>query len=114
MLKLTIKFFEDYYPNKSSNYLLYLDAKNLYGWAMSQPLPTGDFKWEEPNYDWRKPSENRGCIIECDLEHTLNAKFKTSKFPLAPQKLKIKEEDLSNYQLRCLEVEGKKWIKLQN
>ena len=58
---------------------------------MSQPLPIGDFKWE----DWRNPSENRGCIIECDLEYTSNAKFQTSKFPLTPEKLKIKEEELS-------------------
>ena len=33
------------------NFLLYLDANNLYGWAMSQKLPTGDFKWEDnPDY----------------------------------------------------------------
>ena len=98
------------------NYLLYSDANNLYGLlAMSQPLPTGDFKWEDPtNYEWRNPPENRGCVIECDIEYTLNAKFQTSKFPLAPEKLKIKEEDLSSYQLRCLEIEGKKWEKLQN
>ena len=37
--------------NFKENYLLYLDANNLYGWAMSQKLPTKDFKLEEdPDY----------------------------------------------------------------
>ena len=31
--------------DEKTNYLQYLDANNLYGWAMSQPLPTGKFKW---------------------------------------------------------------------
>ena len=75
---------------------------------MFQPLPTGDFKWEDPNYNWRNPPENIGCIRECDLEYTLNAKFQTSKFPLAPEKIKIEEKELSEYQLKCLEVEGEK------
>ena len=31
----------EFVPDKSTRYLQYLDANNLYGWAMSQPLPTG-------------------------------------------------------------------------
>ena len=33
-----------YDKDKESSYLIYLDANNLYGWAMSQLLPTGGFK----------------------------------------------------------------------
>ena len=36
-----------YNLNKRSTYLQYLDANNLHGWVMSQPLPIGKFKWDE-------------------------------------------------------------------
>ena len=35
----------EYKPNRPTKYLQYLDTNNLYGWAMSQPLPTGGFRW---------------------------------------------------------------------
>lgn len=38
-------FLEDYNPGEPTSYILYLDTNNLYGWAMSQPLPVGEFKW---------------------------------------------------------------------
>ena len=34
-----------YNPEKPNTYVMYLDANNLYGWAMSQCLPTGEFRW---------------------------------------------------------------------
>ena len=36
-------------PNEDTTYLQYLDANTPYGWAMSQPLPTGGFKWVDVN-----------------------------------------------------------------
>ena len=63
--------------------LLYIDANNLYGWAMSQYLPTGDFKKMQNchgTYDstlmneitediLNTPDDNEfGYFIECDLD----------------------------------------------
>ena len=32
-------------PTKDSKFISYLDANNLYGWAMSNQIPTSGFKW---------------------------------------------------------------------
>ena len=37
-------------PKDDISFLMYLDANNLYCWAMSQPLPTGGFKWADPSH----------------------------------------------------------------
>ena len=42
-------YMDDYDETRPSSYLLYLDANNLYGWAMSQALPTGGFEWVRNN-----------------------------------------------------------------
>ena len=41
----------EYDSSKPTRYLQYLDANNLYGWAMSQPLPTGGFCWVDVHPD---------------------------------------------------------------
>ena len=41
------KYMRKYNKNIPSSYLMYLDANNLYGWAMCKKLPVIDFKWAD-------------------------------------------------------------------
>ena len=43
--KANNKYMKNYDKHKESSYIQYLDASNLYGWAMSQKLPVDGFKW---------------------------------------------------------------------
>ena len=59
-------------PNEDTTYLQYLDTNNLYGWAMSQPLPTGGFRWVniEPNEISELATRtDKGYILEVDVSY---------------------------------------------
>ena len=45
--KANNKYMNDYDAGKPSTFITYLDMNNLYGWAMSEYLPYGEFKWIE-------------------------------------------------------------------
>ena len=73
--------------NEPSKYIQYLDANNLYGWAMSKPLPTHGFKWmkdSELNV-WEKTP----CILEVDLEYPKELHDLHNDYPLAPEQIEV-------------------------
>ena len=73
--------------NEPSKYIQYLDANNLYGWAMSKPLPTHGFKWMKTSEleTW----ELHSCILEVDLEYPKKLHDLHNNYPLAPEQIEV-------------------------
>ena len=86
-----------YKPEEESSYLQYLDANNLYGWAMSQDLPTGGFKWEkdieryttEKIANLVKRNARKGYLLEVDVEYPTELHDTHNDLPFMPEKMKI-------------------------
>ena len=93
---------EKFDPNKKkSSSIMYLDANNLYGWAMVQHLPTSGFKWSSASIEdiLKHPINDKvGYICEVDLEYPDELHQMHNDYPLAPEKLEVKSEWLSQYQ----------------
>ena len=95
-----MKLYDEKAPSK---YIMYLDANNLYGWAMCQHLPTGGFKWltnkQINTIDLAKYNDesNKGLILEVDLEYPKELHDTHNAYPLAPEQLLVSDEMLSNY-----------------
>ena len=94
------KYMKDFDENASEKHIMYLDANNLYGWAMSQYLPTGGFKWLNEEFlllDDYTDTSNKGLILEVDLEYPDELHDLHNDYPLAPEKVKVERDMLSAY-----------------
>ena len=99
--KANNKYIKNYDPTKPSKYIPYLDMNNLYGWAMSSNLSYGGFKCLEKidKLDINSVSEKSpiGYILEVDLEYPDELHVLHNDYPLAPEKLAIPYDMLSDY-----------------
>ena len=83
--------------NKLKKYLMYLDANNLYGCAMSKKLPTHGFKWLTSgemeklfNNQVVQIWEKNTCILEVDLEYPEKLHDLHNDYPFCPERVKCK------------------------
>ena len=71
--KTNNKYMKDYDPKRMSKFIMYLVMNNLYGWAMSNYLPYGGFKWSKNvgGFDVNSVSLKSpiGSILEVDIEY---------------------------------------------
>ena len=95
---------EGYDPGQPSSHILYLDANNLNGWAMSQYLPTSGFRWVDDCQQLAKtiakqPADGpEGYILEVDLEYPEDLHDAHNSYPLAPERVVVQKEWMSDYQ----------------
>ena len=95
-----MKFYD---PKQKLEHIVYLDANNLYGCAMSKFLPVNGFKWIDPKeFNLNKYSSNNSKenVLEVDLEYPKELRELHNDYPLALDKIEIEREMLSDYQLK--------------
>ena len=95
--KANNKYIPIYNNNEESSYIQYLDAHNLYGWAMSKKLLVNGFKWIEKaesiinedfikNYD---ENNDKGYIFEVDVKCPKRLHELHSDLPFLPERMEV-------------------------
>ena len=115
--KANNKYMKNYYENKESAFLIYVDANNLYGWAMCKKLPVSDFKWAddlsiftEDFIKYYDEEDDTGYLFVVDVEYPKNLHKLHSDLPLLPERMKISKctklvcsvQDKENYPVHVL------------
>ena len=107
--KANNKYMSNYDKSKDSTFLTYLDANNLYGWAMMQCLPVGDFRWLETeeidilssnNFEALKAIKSdgdKGYYLEVDIEFPEHLHDYFDDYPLCPESEIVTEDMVSDY-----------------
>ena len=105
--KANKKYWKSCDPKQESKHTMYWDANNLSGYAMSKFFPTSGFKWIGPKeFDLHSYTSNssKGCVLEVDLEYPKELRELLNGYSLAPDKIEIKREMLSEYQLKIADL----------
>ncbi|GFT87312.1 uncharacterized protein NPIL_86151 [Nephila pilipes] len=81
------KYMSNFNPDDEIKYLMYLDANNLYGYAMSKYLPLKDFVWSDNNLTTQdilnlSDESDVGYILEVDLDYPPICMTNIQIFPL--------------------------------
>ena len=118
--KANNKYMKNYDNTQKSVYLMYLDANNLYGWAMSKKLPIDSFKWEQDlsmftldivkNYN---ENSDIGYLFYADIEYPHTLRDKHSDLPFLPDRMLVNkvnklicsEYDKTNYSVHILALQ---------
>ena len=82
----------DFAPDKPTKYLQYLDANNLYGWAMSQRLPTRGLKWvgiKPSKISQLAKRKSKGYLLEVDDHYTRELHDSHNDLPFMCECMKI-------------------------
>ena len=76
LIRANNKYLKDYDKSMPSSFLKYLDANNLYGWAMCKKLHFKDFNFVDPTYydedlikNHSEEENDNGAILEVDVEY---------------------------------------------
>ena len=100
--KANNKYMKNYNNNEKSSYIQYLDANNLYGWAMSKKLPVNGFKWTDTsetstklvinedfikNYD---KNNDKGYIFEVDVKYPKRLHKLHSDLPFLSERMEVR------------------------
>ena len=103
--KANNKYMQNYNNNEESSYIQYLDANNLYGWAMSKILPVNGFKWLDTsetsalahsnkiNEDFIKnynENNDKGYILEVDVKYPKRLHELHSDLPFLSERMEVK------------------------
>ena len=90
------KCMKNYAKNKESSFLMYVDANNLYGWAMSKKLPVDGFKWVDDlsmfTEDFIKSFDEEGdagYLLVVDIEHPKTLRMLHSDLRFLPDRMKV-------------------------
>ena len=96
--KVNNKYMKNYDKSIESSHLMYLDAKNLYGWPMSEKLPVNGFKWENDlsrfnerfikNYN---ENSDIGYFLEVDVEYPKKLFSSHKDLPFLPERKKLEK-----------------------